>query len=122
MHDIENVRRCVIIGQATQDIDRRYISRRGISDSGVICASSRVRILVMSAYSHALTRIYIAHAHIQEQAGPEAMKTAYDSDEDIFIACICAAISFVVYMMTLYPRVPGGDSGELIAAAYQVCC
>lgn len=68
------------------------------------------------------THPHIAHAHIQEQAGPEAMKTAYDSDEDVFIACICAAISFVLYMMTLYPRVPGGDSGELIAAAYQVCC
>ena len=45
---------------------------------------------------------------------------AYEAREDIWIACSCAGASFALYMATLFPRVPGGDSGELIAAAYQL--
>ena len=44
----------------------------------------------------------------------------YDSSEDLAYAAGCAALSFAVYFKTLYPHVPGGDSGELIAAAYQL--
>ena len=46
--------------------------------------------------------------------------TQYDSREDVWIACACGTAMFCVYLATLYPRVPGGDSGELIAAAYQL--
>jgi len=44
----------------------------------------------------------------------------YDSSEDLAYAAGCAALSFAVYFKTLYPHVPGGDSGELIASAYQL--
>jgi hypothetical protein len=50
----------------------------------------------------------------------DAEQAPYDSEQDIWIACGCGVLSFVVYMSTLYPHVPGGDSGELIAAAYQL--
>ena len=61
-----------------------------------------------------------AAGEVASDAQRPPKKTAYDSQEDIWIACACSAASFCLYLSTLYPRVPGGDSGELIAAAYQV--
>jgi hypothetical protein len=36
---------------------------------------------------------------------------------DALIAVGCTAASLVAYLLTMYPELPGGDSGELIAAA-----
>ncbi|KAJ1481641.1 hypothetical protein T484DRAFT_1806647, partial [Baffinella frigidus] len=47
-------------------------------------------------------------------------RAPYDSSEDLAYAVGCAALSFAVYFKTLYPHVPGGDSGELIASAFQL--
>jgi len=47
-------------------------------------------------------------------------RAPYDSPEDLRLAAGCAVVTFAVYMKTLYPHVPGGDAGELIAAAHQL--
>ena len=36
------------------------------------------------------------------------------------VFAVCASVSFGLYFVTLFPSVPGGDSGEMITVAYQV--
>lgn len=50
----------------------------------------------------------------------ELDSSSFHDASDLVIAGGCSICSLAVYLLTLYPHVPGGDSGELIAAAYQL--
>jgi hypothetical protein len=50
----------------------------------------------------------------------EIDNSSFHEPSDLVIAGGCSLCSLAVYLLTLYPHVPGGDSGELIAAAYQL--
>ncbi|EKX32782.1 hypothetical protein GUITHDRAFT_148379 [Guillardia theta CCMP2712] len=52
--------------------------------------------------------------------GEEAWQGRYDSNQDVAIACLLTLTFLTLYLSTLYPHVPGGDSGELIASAFQL--
>ncbi len=50
-------------------------------------------------------------------ASPRVVRTAVRGDKRLFWALACLALA--VYLATLYPGIPGGDSGEFILVAQQ---
>jgi hypothetical protein len=50
----------------------------------------------------------------------ERKTPCFHETADLVIAVVCSVGALSTYLLTLYPHVPGGDSGELIAAAYQL--
>eukprot|EP00960_Hanusia_phi_P068398 766836-Hanusia_phi.AAC.2 len=55
-----------------------------------------------------------------EDEQEDGWQGSYDSLQDVWIAFLVFLTFFLLYLSTLYPHVPGGDSGELIAAAFQL--
>jgi hypothetical protein len=66
-------------------------------------------------------REHTGHAADSESESVSERKTpCFHETADLVIAVVCSVGALTTYLLTLYPHVPGGDSGELIAAAYQL--
>ncbi|XP_052275598.1 transmembrane protein 260-like isoform X2 [Dreissena polymorpha] len=57
---------------------------------------------------------------VQSNSKTTDLKTSVATSADVWIICIHGLFVQCIYIYTMYPTIPGGDSGELITAAHEL--